>query len=584
MSSGRKRCGSSSASTPTVELPDSRDVVVGSTNASLFAYVADGAGGLKVLQLMSPESQPKFYGFSPEPKPQLIAQLRHRKPALSLSKGLDRDRAIDETGDQIAVFGRRGTRAAGRDEMHRLYLDARGKPWFVSDTVPDRIPGARPRRPTECRNRGGSGPRRAAFAVLALCVCGAFAAGAENTANAYKHLGVASCASSVCHGKITAQKDRDVALNEYTIWTHDDRHSQAYNRLKSPLALQIGAKLALANASNAKICLDCHADTVGAADAGPKFKFSDGVGCEACHGGAEKWLESHAQPTATHRDNLARGMYPSELPLQRATLCLSCHLGTRDKFATHVIIGAGHPRLSFELETFTANQPAHYVVDADYVDAQRQDRRHESLGHGTNRERGTLSHLVAERPLDAVRHDPGVGLLRLFRMSPYDRQPALVAAARGPRRQSRHIAFAEAESAHAASGGGSGRPGWPRGPGRRNGRVDPRRTSRSAVLAGRRAAAPRATARDEAWSRPAYSPVEIAKVRKILVRYAAEDKASDFGAAEQIVLGVDSLSHSLNDYDRRRAPLDALYDGVKSGANFNATQFAEAARRVQGQF
>jgi hypothetical protein len=90
--------------------------------------------------------------------------------------------------------------------------------------------------------------------------------------------------------------------------------------------------------------------------------------------------------------------------------------------------------------------------------------------------------------------------------------------------------------------------------------------------------------KDEIWSTRAYSPAEIAKVRRNLVRLAAEDRASDFGAAEQIVLGVDSLSHSLNDYDRRRAPLDALYDKVKSGANFNATQFADTARRVLGEF
>jgi len=29
-------------------------------------------------------------------------------------------------------------------------------------------------------------------------------------------------------------------------------------------------------------------------------------------------------------------------------------------------MGAGHPRLAFELETFTVNQPAHYGVDDDY--------------------------------------------------------------------------------------------------------------------------------------------------------------------------------------------------------------------------
>ena len=54
---------------------DSRhaDVVVATTNASLFAYVADGSSRLKVMQLTSPESQPNFYGFSPEPRPELIA-------------------------------------------------------------------------------------------------------------------------------------------------------------------------------------------------------------------------------------------------------------------------------------------------------------------------------------------------------------------------------------------------------------------------------------------------------------------------------------------------------------------------------
>jgi hypothetical protein len=112
-------------------LVDSRDVVVGSTNASLFAYVADGSGGMKVLQLLSPESQPKFYGFSPEPRPELIASYATRRPALSLSKGLDRDRAIDETGGQIAVFGRRGTRPLSSDETRRLFLDTAGDPWFV---------------------------------------------------------------------------------------------------------------------------------------------------------------------------------------------------------------------------------------------------------------------------------------------------------------------------------------------------------------------------------------------------------------------------------------------------------------------
>ncbi len=112
-------------------LRDARDVIVASTNASLFAYVAAGRDGLVVLQLTSPESQPKFYGFSPEPKPQVIARYVSRKPALALSKGLDRDRGVDETGHQIAVFGRIGARPLSLEESQRLYLDADGKPWFA---------------------------------------------------------------------------------------------------------------------------------------------------------------------------------------------------------------------------------------------------------------------------------------------------------------------------------------------------------------------------------------------------------------------------------------------------------------------
>jgi hypothetical protein len=114
-------------------LRDTSDVIVGSTNASLFAYLADGDAGIRVLQLTSPDSQPNFYGFSPEPRPELIATYPTSSPALSLSKGLDRDRGVDETGGQIAVFGRKGSRPLTLDEMQKLYLDAEGNPWYVED-------------------------------------------------------------------------------------------------------------------------------------------------------------------------------------------------------------------------------------------------------------------------------------------------------------------------------------------------------------------------------------------------------------------------------------------------------------------
>jgi hypothetical protein len=104
------------------ELNDARQVKVAMTNASLFAYVADGRNGLRILQLTSPETMPTYGGFSPAPEPRLIATFRTKGPALAVSKGLDRDRAVDESGNQLAVFGRRGARPFTLEEMQRLYL------------------------------------------------------------------------------------------------------------------------------------------------------------------------------------------------------------------------------------------------------------------------------------------------------------------------------------------------------------------------------------------------------------------------------------------------------------------------------
>ncbi|MEM6858589.1 MAG: hypothetical protein AAF559_12015 [Pseudomonadota bacterium] len=139
-------------------LNDAEDVIVASTNASLFAYVADGVNGLKVLQLTSPDSQRNFYGFSPAPVPELIAYAKTPSPAVALSKGLDRDRAVDETGGQMAVFGRLGSRPFTRSEMERLFMTRSGIPWKVSDDVDmsrwvGRAAAARARAKADMRRR-----------------------------------------------------------------------------------------------------------------------------------------------------------------------------------------------------------------------------------------------------------------------------------------------------------------------------------------------------------------------------------------------------------------------------------------------
>jgi len=119
---------------------DARSAKIGMTNASLFAYVADGRNGLRVLQLTAPNRTEGLWGFSPPPEPELIATFRTKGEAIDISKGLDRDRAVDESGNQLAVFGRRGARPFHLDEMQRLYLHD-GRLYTVTDQPPGRPAG-----------------------------------------------------------------------------------------------------------------------------------------------------------------------------------------------------------------------------------------------------------------------------------------------------------------------------------------------------------------------------------------------------------------------------------------------------------
>jgi hypothetical protein len=105
------------------QLNDVNDVKIGMVAGSAFAFVADGKNGLRVLQIVSSFDDPAhFSGFSPRPTPKLIATAPTKGPALAISKGIDRDRAVDESGNQLAVFGRRGARPLNREETQRLYL------------------------------------------------------------------------------------------------------------------------------------------------------------------------------------------------------------------------------------------------------------------------------------------------------------------------------------------------------------------------------------------------------------------------------------------------------------------------------
>jgi hypothetical protein len=121
---------------------DANDVKIGMTNGSAFAYVADGRNGLRVVQVISANDTPGAYGFTPRPTPLLVATYHTHGPALALSRGLDRDRAVDETGNQLGVFGRRGARPFNREEQQRLYL-LDGKLFTVREQPPGPAQGPR---------------------------------------------------------------------------------------------------------------------------------------------------------------------------------------------------------------------------------------------------------------------------------------------------------------------------------------------------------------------------------------------------------------------------------------------------------
>ena len=115
-------------------LNDTRDVKIGMVNAGLFAYVADGRNGLQVVELAAPDSVPGNPGFSPRPNPRLVGRYA-RGTAIGISEGYRRDRGVDESGHQIAVFGRRGARPFNLPESQRLYL-RNGQVWTVTNDPP----------------------------------------------------------------------------------------------------------------------------------------------------------------------------------------------------------------------------------------------------------------------------------------------------------------------------------------------------------------------------------------------------------------------------------------------------------------
>ncbi|MDQ3139855.1 MAG: cytochrome c family protein [Pseudomonadota bacterium] len=191
------------------------------------------------------------------------------------------------------------------------------------------------------------------------------------SAGAGTHVGVASCAGSTCHGRAEAT-GKIVRQDELMIWQNDasasGAHSRAWRVLAQPRSKAIAQRLGIGDPTAAPMCLGCHATPAPAAARTARFRLSDGVGCESCHGPAGGWLSSHYAVNASHAANVARGMVPLDNPRARANQCLDCHYGSADQgqFVNHRIMAAGHPRIAFELDLFSTLQQ-HHSEDGDYA-------------------------------------------------------------------------------------------------------------------------------------------------------------------------------------------------------------------------
>lgn len=175
-----------------------------------------------------------------------------------------------------------------------------------------------------------------------------------------KMLGVASCAAMACHH---GNGPRGSKGSEYSTWVAVDPHAKAYHvlyndaskRMHEGLAKAGEAPKGIANAWENPRCLACHA--MGA-DADCRIQ-ADGVGCERCHGPAEKWKDTH------YLNNFNRAT-PGFRDLRdrmtvRVEVCMDCHVGKGGQEVDHDLIALGHPRLRFDYAGFYASYPKHWV-------------------------------------------------------------------------------------------------------------------------------------------------------------------------------------------------------------------------------
>lgn len=202
----------------------------------------------------------------------------------------------------------------------------------------------------------------AASTACVFAVASVLTEGRESPApqgNPPVYIGVRQCAAAACHGR-DQPGEANIRQDEFTVWASRDRHSRAFDVLLNERSRTMARHLGIGKAEESTRCLACHSITVPAGVFRPSFEPAEGVGCEACHGPASRWLSQHYTRDFQRRQGESLGMLETEDLRARAARCASCHLGTAEKSVGHDLLAAGHPELVFELDAFQSRMPPHW--------------------------------------------------------------------------------------------------------------------------------------------------------------------------------------------------------------------------------
>ncbi len=402
-------------------------------------------------------------------------------------------------------------------------------------------------------------------------------------ANDRVHNGAASCAASTCHGSTGVAAGGAVDGNEHAVWL-DGPHSKSFRTLQTARAEEIARNMGVGSASRAELCLDCHAVPVPARLRGSDYNIAEGVTCEACHGGSGDWLDLHNSGTAS-RDQLRNaGLFPTEDPIQRASMCLDCHFGAKDQFVGHRLMGAGHPRISFELDSYTEIN-AHHTVDSDYlqrktyVDGVRTwaigqamsiSRRMELLADNQTGTVGFFPELVffdchgCHAPMSVKRRDT-VARNGQPKLDDSNMLMLRVAMAQADPGLSGQI-DADLTALHRAAG-----------------------QSRGALIGAAQRMRETSNRAVRVLASRSFSGSDMQQILRRLASDGANGRVTDYSSAEQTTLVIDSTLAAManaghipeSEYDRLGLVLDQAFTSVETDDGYDASRFISAMRAFE---